>query len=212
MIISVCSYQKVSFISMVLWYFNEQYYMTHAFHFISYPFSILLLFYTHQFLSFAACAYKFPPWLPFLFFKGSIGVIASLPNFSERMKREGVDYEEVTAGKICELSLLGFFPPFTFSLISLSFFYVFHLSHLEFLFWCAFLFTLMSTFLLPFFLLHLSAVLRFFFLPITWSHTVYYSFFLFYREIQANDDTVQTNNRRCQRQSDIWNPRDFKNV
>ena len=46
----------------------------------------------------------------------------------------------------------------------IEFFLFFHFSHFLFLFWCTFLLTNISSLLLSFFLLHLSAVLRFFFL------------------------------------------------
>ena len=116
-----CSVRKIflqidSFINM--WY--EEFLYT------NFPlyFSILFfLFRTHQFFPFYSCRHKFSGWLSFLLLKGSIGVIASLPNFSERMKREGVDYEEVTAGKICALLIIKFSSRFHFFFIYFNYFF-----------------------------------------------------------------------------------------
>ena len=94
---------------------------TQSFHFTS-PFCFFL-FRTHQFFPFYSCCHKLSGWLSFLLLKGSIGVIASLPNFSERMKREGVDYEEVTAGKICAWLIIRFSSRFHFFLISFNYFF-----------------------------------------------------------------------------------------
>ena len=124
---------------------------------------LFFLFRTHQFFPFYSCRHKFSGWLSFLLLKGSIGVIASLPNFSERMKREGVDYEEVTAGKICAWLIIKL-------LIINCFFSV--------AFYNLFASQLSSPFLLGplllFFLLLLFSILHFFLSTTFWLSTVFY--------------------------------------